>query len=737
MSIAEKVTAELFFAPAAGRKVYPTTDYTNYDNTIPTAISIVNRSPVYMDTLNQQPAGLTQNMQELAEIPQDAVNRILMKGEVVIADFDCYYPFKALLMWEIIFWCVVTGGLFLFVLAFRVLQRMCYRAKFCMPKTLQFVRGKMAVTNYGRMICWTEEGDQYKQTRPFWFDCLCCICKLMFRDTCAPPTTYGLEINTAIRTVDSIREISHFFSTASECICVCNDFRAGVKISFNKYDHGGKVFSSHVNTQDIRSFYSFFQSTTALSLDQFASSIESALFLTSEDVVYIVSKRGDMMHMHNHASAIEDNATLYARFMDCLPTQPEIVVENTDLSAANRFNISNEFVDVTIVSDDGSVTLPAQWFTFLHGEKIIATSGQVYQMTKLDWLLSILSCGIFYCWKIRRNKFLRSAIVLTNKRIFVLDIDQRAGGVPRTMNNFSVQVTSYFPQKILSGYMSSTNKKTIYVGISTEGGGIVFNLHDRAKSIAFAKALQLSTCRLTGSIVLEDDKANNTPFLSAEDLNMVPLFANEKIIDGIQGAFSFEPFCFTDRGVQKLLLNCCDPEATKTHTPLCSKDNCGKFVFPWMVYCGTCALRPFQLHQDMYVTENTFFLIQRTGNYGLFGFLDGFSSGSKPLMVGPCAKIDSISISWLPIKDVQGHNLIVKSQGAETILRRCCKNSICGKCLPLSYNELKLSVSSKFVTFAIRDAKKNHNFSKDEKLRSMVATLDVIEKTNYTTSMKR
>lgn len=719
---------------SASNKVHP--DSGAKENHIPSAIPIGTRSPEYVTKLNEQPPGLTANMEELSETPQAALNRILMPGEVVVADFDCYFPYKLLPMWKIVLYCIMTMGFYLLVLAFRVLQRMCYRAKCCTPRTIEFARGKMAVTNLGRMICWTEEGDQFKEDRPCWFNCLCCICKWVCRDTCAPPTTYSLEINTAIRTIDSIREISHFYATNSKCICICNDFRSGVKISFNKYDYSGKVCGSHVNTQEIKTFYSHFQSGTALALETFATAVESALFLTSSDVIYLTSKIGDLMHMHNHASIIEDNAELYARFMDCLPPQPELVIDNPNLNATKQFNTSNEFVDVTIVSDDGAVILPMKWFTYLHGEKIVATSGQVYRMTKMDWIKSILTCGLYYIFKIRRVKFLRSAIVLTNKRIFVLDINQRAGGVPRTMNNFCVQVTSYFPQKILSGYMTSVNKKQMYVGIATEGGGILFNLYNRAKSASFAKALQLSTCRLSGSIVLDGNQSSNAAFMSPEDMDLVPLFSNEKLIDGIQGAFSFEAFCFPDRGIQKLCITCCCPNAADNGA-FCSKEVCGKVVFPWVIYCGTCALRPFQLHQDMYVTENTFFLIEKTGNFGLGGFLNGFVRGDKPCMKGPCAKTDSITIYWLPIKDVQGHNLIVKAEGRETILRRCCKDSICGKCIPLSYNELKLSVTSKFVSFNISDAKKNHNFNKDEKIKKMITTLDTIEKTNYGNIMKR
>lgn len=104
----------------------------------------VDRSENYINKLNEQPAGVTDNVSELSETPERMLQRVLLPNEVITADFDCYFPFKRLPMWKIITYCIMSLGLFLFVLAFRAIQRWCYRNKCCTPKLLQFSRGKVS-----------------------------------------------------------------------------------------------------------------------------------------------------------------------------------------------------------------------------------------------------------------------------------------------------------------------------------------------------------------------------------------------------------------------------------------------------------------------------------------------------------------------------------------------------------------------------------------------------------------
>ncbi len=91
------------------------------------------------------------------------------------------------------------------------------------------------------------------------------------------------------------------------------------------------------------------------------------------------------------------------------------------------YQVCDEFTEVTIVDDSGAIKIPRRWMPLLRDEKIICTYGEVYRMSCLQWFKSIITCGYYYCTEIRHLKYARSACVLTNKRIIVMDIFQRAG----------------------------------------------------------------------------------------------------------------------------------------------------------------------------------------------------------------------------------------------------------------------------------------------------------------------
>lgn len=704
------------------------------DQPIPATSSSTLRSVEYQKKLNEQPVGLLDYTSSLCETPEDAVKRILMNGEVILADFDCYFPYEMLPMWKLIYLCIITCGLYALILCYRVIRRACYRMRCCTPKTLSFIRGKMMVTNYGRLICWAEKGKQRKLDGWCCFNWLCCLCRMICSKTCAPSTTYQVQITTVVQTVSSIREISQFYESKANCLCCCSDFYGGLKVSFNEFDHHGKTLDSYVQTVATDQYIGLLISGKMI--DKVASYFEKLIYVTSTDCVYLCANSQEMMHINDSQAMLDDIAALHERFLSTLPKMPEIVVENPELDANRLFNTTDNFANVTIVGNDGSVTIPKRWIPLMTGEKVIASVGQVFTMRWKDWILNILSLGLYYCLCIRNKKYLRSALVLTNKRLIVLDIYERSGTIPLTLTNFAVQITSYFPEEIFSGYLTSGSKAWMQVGLGTPGGGIIMEFYNRKRSLPFAKAVQLATSRLEQSLSLPEDKPREIPHLNAEDLKLFPLFANEQLEDGFSGAFSFEPFCPSDRGCGKVCFSACCPWCKNPKIPLISSKTLGKVCFPWGLHFCTCALRPFQQYRDMYVSGNTFFQLSRSGNFGLCSFM---LRKKTPCVNGPCSKRDAYVLSWVSIASVQGHALTVQSKGEETILRRCCKGNCCGRiCCPISYNEFNLEVATnKGANFSIMSVKKNHNFSKDPKLRNMVSVLDIIEKNNYHNKMHR
>jgi len=109
----------------------------------PAPLPVQGRSDDYLKKLNEQPPGLQSNVCKICETPDHVVRRTLLPGETVMADFDCYFPYKMLPMWKIILLCICSGGLYLFVLLYRSIQRWCYRMRCCTPNHLEFTRGKV------------------------------------------------------------------------------------------------------------------------------------------------------------------------------------------------------------------------------------------------------------------------------------------------------------------------------------------------------------------------------------------------------------------------------------------------------------------------------------------------------------------------------------------------------------------------------------------------------------------
>ena len=100
--------------------------------------------------------GLTENVAELSETPTQLLQRrgLLGPTETVLATFDVKFAGPdAQPMWKVFALCICTLGLYLFVIFFRVLAKMCHKWRCCTPDLVEIRYGKMAVTSNGRLIC--------------------------------------------------------------------------------------------------------------------------------------------------------------------------------------------------------------------------------------------------------------------------------------------------------------------------------------------------------------------------------------------------------------------------------------------------------------------------------------------------------------------------------------------------------------------------------------------------------
>lgn len=351
----------------------------------------------------------------------------------------------------------------------------------------------------------------------------------------------------------------------------------------------------------------------------------------------------------------------------------------------------------------------------LNNEEIIAVSGQVRSLTCWEWFMSIISCGINYCCKYRRRKYTRSAIVLTNKRLITMDLYERSGSIPATLSNFSVQVRSYVLEKVISGYIRSTDPNSLEAGIETPSGLIsIFFLGTGRKAMAFAQAMQMSVARRQSKVDLLKYKQPAEYFTKdkSTDLALLPLLGEEEtLIDWMRGEKIWERFGQTQPdgltnylrqslsywggrclGCDGLICDCpdvghcCSPECLDKNTLCMMKGNelmstcC---LWPCLPYVLTCALRPFQTREDIIVTDMTMMRFVRTQNWGFCGCLRFCGLMSR----GFCTSQDNFTISWEPIESFSGFNILIHGAGSENVIRRCCAGNCIGKeCCPSTSN---------------------------------------------------
>jgi hypothetical protein len=174
-------------------------------------------------------------------------------------------------------------------------------------------------------------------------------------------------------------------------------------------------------------------------------------------VLYVVSDTRDRIHNGNVDAVIEEISILHKKVIEVLPELPEVFFAAPAYAEyVSPYTTSAKFKGVTIVGDDEKRTLqiPNDWFPLLKNEQILAVEGQCFRMNCWMWFRSIMSCGYFYCCHVRKHKYERSAIILTNKRVVEMDIFQRAGTIPSSLANFSVRVRSFLPGSVKAGYIS-------------------------------------------------------------------------------------------------------------------------------------------------------------------------------------------------------------------------------------------------------------------------------------------
>ena len=237
----------------------------------------------------------------------------------------------------------------------------------------------MAITNKGRIICWSENVTQTKSKEDKGFSCF------KGGDLCSAPVDYTTHMHTAIFSAAKISQISEVYVSDALCCCFCKDYECKVEITFEQYKPSNDSF---VRVESKWSFYHTIQSI----LDTGLAMVESAMFVSRRPhSLWVVSGSQDALHNNEVHTVLKELSGLYHSVIQALPAAqiPDVFYNDHKRDIESGLPVvSEKYEGVTIVTDSGKVTIPAVWLSLLKGEEIITSHGEVYRMDGCDWLFT-------------------------------------------------------------------------------------------------------------------------------------------------------------------------------------------------------------------------------------------------------------------------------------------------------------------------------------------------------------
>jgi len=452
--------------------------------------ALVRKGSVTFKNKIPNPTGMSEFLRNRTESGPEVLSRLLTTGEIVDAQFDCYYGIPAGYPWYInVLLVIFTGGLYGIVL----LVRYCFECSMsketseficacfgtCSPP-IYFRRLKMSITNKGRIILWKLEG----------------------RESCEASSiglrqNFGVVQSVQVLTTRQIRQVSQSFScshgpTALCCCCCCRSHQGSVDLYFNAFER------SHSSFLRVGTISEFYTSTKAFVSDivrkvrdhTVGGSSNGGGFWTRSDVdmgdqktpllLRVLTDVSDEAYEHDPQQMLKALSELQAAVMVFLPSNvhdPWVNSAVMDASSASQANVHfyKSTKLVPIVDSEGNMAIPASMVPFTEDEVLISAVGQIGKCSSTESVLNCLSLSALYWLWTRRNTYEHSAILLTTKRMIEVLVHHPRGIIPDKLGGeyeFSLQIRSLFPGDILSGYIFKTENGIIESSLHTQGGNI-------------------------------------------------------------------------------------------------------------------------------------------------------------------------------------------------------------------------------------------------------------------------
>lgn len=615
---------------------------------------------------SERPPGFHSNVIKLmSEDVQTVINKKLLPNEDIMDSFNVMLPLGFLPQWKVIFLCVITGGLALFYFAYRAFLRFLYRRKWITPKLVGFRSAIMVVTSFGRVMVWEVEATQRKDGNMVSYsrtnhiqnivkgiiDCIKAVTngyKLIgLVNTCAPPMSYDVTTLFAVYHLRDLRQLSLLSQASNPCgiwYC-CPNFTCQVAMCFTgstESDLSGEFSNLGAGICSVGNWTETINQLLNGSSEENDASSNQGFLTAKPSVIYleIETSKADSVHSSSSTTVLNELADF----------ANQILAHNKTIGPVFKGDpvddgIMSDTTDNVIVSDAGKVKIPRDYFPLLVGEQILAVHGQIFRPKFYEWILTLLTIGIYYFFFISPKKRNRTAFIITTHRISEIIIDQRSGRVPTTFDDFTLAVRNFFPRRVLQHGFISRSKNRVSGGVVCDFGAIqmTFDMYGRRDSFdAFLKFYKFFRAGCDNYPLYDVQKPDNVVQLTNVERQVIELTKGEYLVGRCQGTNKWRPLLFP--------LGIC-----------CNAYVCPGVCYPWPAWLLCCTLRPKRQVSSIIVTNKAVYMMSAITNYTCNFF----------------SVKDSFVLSYAPLADFTGVKTKVSSKGKEWCARRCWQNICC------------------------------------------------------------
>jgi hypothetical protein len=263
------------------------------------------------------------------------------------------------------------------------------------------------------------------------------------------------------------------------------------------------------------------------------------------------------------------------------------------------------------IVDEKKVQLPRNYAPLAPGEKVVASQSNMYMMSCSDWVLSFLTCGLYFVCVVGDKRKIRPALVLTNFRLMEIcpSVDNAClAFCPKFLADccFPVLrgfvVRSLYPRHVFSGLLTRA-KFSMTAMICTDAGAVSVTF-DQVPSDRLGDELRAETKfgrKLNFCHALMSAATRRSLFTPGED-EVLALTHQEKVLFPL--AAGEVPLARYEGNVADDLGPCC----AKKHT-----------WHPGCCLACSCGVKPMFSNGAMTLTTQTLFGARTL--FGLIAFL--------------------------------------------------------------------------------------------------------------------